>query len=420
MPIVDDEILRVELQDRLRYLTDHPLGRISRQFSRDNSWTRSTGLPGEAESIIEDFSLGLGRSQPESLGLKPFRKIILVTTESLSLNLMGGYNPHLREDLTPFYAGAEVRKFAHTNYWTSCAPTREGILATLTSHPNHFLAKTIGYEQSLSSQLVKDGFKTFFVRGDSKYYSPELNILFNLGFQNIIGKETFAKQPSMGNYLSFAGVPDYFVFREVLEVLDENKNEKIFTTVLTTDTHPGKRPFYKELGYPKPPEWLSDWGEAGVLLSYLFYHDHDVAVFMESLKNSEHWTDDILVILTADHCRPPSVTLSQVPKVDMDPLCRIPLIFLSPRKLPTLPLQPLASQIDLAPTILHLQDLTIPPGYWGRSLFSESKRPLRVGYFGERLLLQTSSTRKVVSTRQSNGNQDVAQQLFNSLFIGDN
>ncbi|MGA2500786.1 MAG: hypothetical protein ABSH20_23865, partial [Tepidisphaeraceae bacterium] len=96
--------------------------------------------------------------------------------------------------------------------------------------------------------------------------------------------------------------------------------------------------------------------------------------------------EDTLVVITADHCLPSIPALGELPGASKSPFERIPLILLSRRVLPSFEPARQASQLDLAPTLLHLLNLPVPAGYWGRSLFDAGRtRVPFVGIFQNRV-----------------------------------
>ncbi len=103
--------------------------------------------------------------------------------------------------------------------------------------------------------------------------------------------------------------------------------------------------------------------------------DYDLDLFLKELEQSQLIDDDTLVVLTADHCCPTTPAIRTLPGATNSPFDRIPLVLLSPRLLPLADRNRATSQLDVAPSILHLLGLPVPQGYWGRSVCDASSGP---------------------------------------------
>ena len=404
--------------ERLRALTRSPVTGLSREALTPNPFTvrRATLLP-QVQPTLAKFGLPLGVADEPPLPLKPFRVVILITTESLSLQLLGGYNPALPAALTPFYSSTAVRSHMHTDYFTSGTPTRQGLLTTFASHPNAALLLAGGTGNSFVHTLRQAGFTTTFIKGDARDYSPEYHVLHQLGFDAVFAKEEFAADAAVMPYIHGVGVADYFIYDKLTEHLQTHPGKQ-FIALLGVDTHPGQRQFYADLAYPSASSMLADRHAGRDTLQAVVWHDHDMQRLWQRLHDAGLWQDDVLLILTADHCRPLAADLEDVPDYPQDSLCRIPLVFLTPQPLPPMA-RAVASQVDLAPSLMHLLGLPRQPGWWGRSVFALDKRNPAVGIFARSLTLRPTAQSRRDIARDTPATQDDAAliNLTNTLFI---
>jgi phosphoglycerol transferase MdoB-like AlkP superfamily enzyme len=279
----------------------------------------------------------------------------------------------------------------HPAYFTSATPTRQGLVATFTGHPNAALLSVGLAENSFVHRLVAAGFSTTFIKGDSAYYSPESALLRQLGFQDVLAKEQLVDDADARAHSRGTGVADYFVYAALRRALAAPSENKRFIAVLGVDTHPGQRENYDDLGYPAPDPALAAFGAAADALQQLSWHDYDMAKLLSWLRASPIWREDFLLVLTADHCRPFAHELSAVPGYTRDALCRVPLAFLTPQQLP--PMAPeIASQVDLGATLMQLLDLPPLSGTWGQSVFRTDKDNPAVGVIAHQLYLRHSDS----------------------------
>jgi phosphoglycerol transferase MdoB-like AlkP superfamily enzyme len=96
-------------------------------------------------------------------------------------------------------------------------------------------------------------------------------------------------------------------------------------------------------------------------------------------------TEDTLVIFTADHNYPHSVMLNKIPGFPDTFFARLPLAFISGQPLPHADLRQPLTQLDFAPTIVHLLGLPVPSGWWGESIFAPNQDSPSVSKFGRNL-----------------------------------
>lgn len=151
------------------------------------------------------------------------------------------------------------------------------------------------------------------------------------------------------------GVADEDVYTLALRVISRSARAGCltFTHIMTTSNH---RPYTYPDGRVTLPSGAA--GRQGAVQ----YTDWAVGDFLARARH-EPWFDDTIFVITADHCA------SSAGKTRL-PLRRyhIPLIIYAPGLVPTGVRSRLASQIDVAPTILGLLGLPRATGFFGRDL----------------------------------------------------
>lgn len=395
---------------------------------------QETLLPGESAEIrpsaepyadvIDRYGLAVGRQNVRPLDVKPFRKILAVATESLSLDLLHPYNERLGVELSPFYGSLDVRRSMFTNYRSCAFPTHNGIFVMCNSHPNGEIFARTDHPDSLVRRLRQDGFDTIFICSVSGEFYSENLLHKRLGFDRLIARESFEADPAAGPNINGWGACDRLLMDRAVRVLQESGDRKVFILLLATDTHTpfGRNGHYGNLRYPEAPAALEAAGGSLELLRSVHFHDFDVSRLVGELKGRNLWTDEFLLILTADHSPPYSPYVGGIRGYPNERLGRLPLVLLTPQSLPKVPLNEPASQLDFAPTILHLLNLPIPGSWWGQSLFGQGPAASYVGSFDEWLFLETRRGEKLQIRLDSPGSREEARliELFRTLIVSRN
>lgn len=387
--------LQQEIHDRLHqqlpYLAQNSVINAVRQMAYRLSTDQEPLRLTDFEDVVDYYGLPLGERRYPDLALKRFTRVIVIPVESLTLDLLGGYNPEIPEEVSPFYASKQVRVAMFRRFRTSAVPTLPGLSVLFSSHPNPALSVEQKYPQSFVRVLREAGYETIFLRSVSKFFANENRHFRNAGFDELIGAEEFEANPEYRDYVREWGACDRIVYRELVRLLEQRRDRDVFVTVLGVDTHPPRgRRDYSGLEYPPLPDYIANETnpDRRGFLRAVFYHDHDVSTLIADLKRANLWNDETLLVLTADHSAPLSGVVSGIAGYPQEQLSRIPLAFLTPQKLPDVDRNLPGSQVDFGPTLLHLLGLPVPAGFWGESLFFTGKRNPCVGVFRNTLYLE--------------------------------
>ncbi len=379
-----------------------------------------------AEALKKDagiYSIPLGERKYEKVSAG-FNKIVWLASESISLDFFSRYNPKIPFDtVTSFYESDEFFEKTMTNYYTSASPTLQALVSTFTSHPNYDLILSGYYQNSIAGILKKHGYETVFLRSASKYYAGENIIFQKLGFKDIIAREYFQQFPEYKEYIYDWGVSDRVMLGKLVDLLEEYRNKKLFVVVLGIDTHPphGREEYgFRTTVYPETPSGYQNFGNASMFMKSVYNHDYDMANTLKAIKEKGLYTDDTLIVATADHACPYNNVVKYIPGVENTNLGRTPLAFFTPAVLPAFDRTVLSSQLDLAPSILHLLNIEIPQGYWGESLFSKTKKPLFTGYSRGVIEMRTGDDKMSVNKKSRSKKDAGLIRLFNSVIIEKN
>lgn len=409
------------LNRRLAYVAQNSmLNFLDEMLLRGLPAAHTTSDLGELERAARRHHLPLGGRRLPDLQLERFTRVVLLTSESISLAALHPYNPEIPAGLTPNYGGEAVRRRMFTNYWTSRSPTFPGLLATFNSHPNPWLCAASGSPNSFVKVLARAGYRTIMLRGDPKHFAAGHRHYPAAGFQRDMAREDFAAAGVDPRYLAEWGVFDRVLFDRVVEELKAAAGRPTFISVLTVDTHPweGRRD-YADLDLPDLPEALATIPDAHVRgwLRAVCYHDHEVGRLLARLRREGLWDEHTLVVLTADHACPRNPVVDGIPGYDEPSLARIPCAFLTPARLPAPARDKPACQLDLGPTILNLLGLPVSRGAWGASLFAPSPRPC-VQVFRRHLWLRWPDGRVLVEDLDDPRDEDLAR-LYGVVLVGE-
>ncbi|MBR4592893.1 MAG: LTA synthase family protein [Elusimicrobiaceae bacterium] len=303
---------------------------------------------------------------------KNYHRVILIASESLSNKYLHHFNPKIPaqasaplDQLFENYPSASLRHVSLSTLY--------GLSVIFTSHPFVKLAYQNGYPISFVRTLQEHGFHTAFLRGANETYMDEHLYFKQAGFEEVIGATYFQTRPEYKPYINWWGLLDRKLFDYALEFLAAHQQEPTFITLLTVDSHVplGRLDYlgetYDEVDHPHYthptlPRAFARFGQ-------------DVAHFLQKLNEKNLWDDKTLVLIMPDH---PSY--SNTPTNDLFTPFRpefdnLPFIIVTKNKVVApITTHPLASQLDIAPTVLDLLNIEPPAGMFGHSLFDLSAK----------------------------------------------
>ncbi len=362
-------------------------------------------LPTEVAATAEKYNVFT--AQNTGIG-KEYTRVILIATESLSAKYMHRFNPNI-----PVKAGrsydALFDQYPANTLQTVTLSTLYGLTVMFSSHPYAELNFQNSYPLSFVKELKKAGFHTAFVRGAHEDYMNENELFHQAGFDVVQGWRFFEDKPEYAAYLTWWGLLDRKLFDYATQYLLAHKNEKTFLTLLTVDTHvPLGRTDYIDQQYE---EIDAPFYDRPTLPRAFARVGQDIERFLQNLREKNLLDEHTLILVTGDH---PSFSNMLTPALfkPFDPVFdRIPFaVITAPALQKPLVTDALASQLDIAPTVLDLLNLPQPKGFFGHSLFEVNSERTVFDIKEDYLIVRTKQGQQVFAL---NTTQPADQPLIN-------
>ncbi|WP_250310748.1 LTA synthase family protein [Rickettsia endosymbiont of Oedothorax gibbosus] len=282
--------------------------------------------------------------------------IIFITVESLSSEFMGKFGN--QQNITPNLDRLAEQSIFFTNLYAVGTRTVRGLEAITLSVPPTPGSSIIRRPENqslfnIATVFRNQGYVTNFLFGGYSYFDNLQNYFHGNGY-NIVDRGNLKS-----NEISFAniwGVADEDILIKSLELADQNyhQGKAFFSLIMTTSNH---RPYTFTEGRIDLP---SGSGRNAAVK----YTDYAIGRFLE-LAKTHPWFDNTIFVITADHCA------SSAGKTDL-PINKyhIPLLIYAPNILKPQIVDNLASQIDIAPTILGLLNFSYNSKFFGQDILN--------------------------------------------------
>lgn len=326
-------------------------------------------LPPDVEKLARQYNVF--SAQNTGVG-KKYTRVILIASESLSNKYLHRFNPNIPpqasrplDELMEKYPSASLQHVTLSTLY--------GLTVIFTSHPYAELAFENGYPASLVKELKKNGFHTAFLRGADETYMDE-NLLFKqAGFDEVIGATYFETRPEYRDYIDWWGLTDRKLFDYAAEYLQAHKQEPLFMTILTVDSHvPLGRLDYLGQEYE---EIDAEFYDVPTLPRAFARFGQDVERFLAKLDEQGLFDDNTLVLIMPDHPSYSNTPTNKLFKPYRPEFDNLPFIIITRNALEKPLVQSgLISQLDIAPTVLDLLNIRPPKAFFGHSLFDASAR----------------------------------------------
>ena len=282
--------------------------------------------------------------------------VVLITVESLSAEYLGIFGSNT--GATPFLDALSHEGLLFTNLYATGTRTDRGLEAITLSvppTPGRSIVKRPNNENmfSLGQVFRAHDYTTEFLYGGYGYFDNMNDFFAHNGFETIDRNDL---APEDIHFANVWGVADEDLFTKTLSEIDRTHatGKPFFGLVMTTSNH---RPYTYPDGRIDIP---SPGGRTGVV-KYTDYAIHD---FIERAR-SKPWFDDTLFIVVADHCGK---------SAGRDALTaasyHIPMLIYSPKHIAPGRYERLASQIDVAPTLLGLLNFSYDSRFYGRDVLA--------------------------------------------------
>ncbi|WP_409315986.1 LTA synthase family protein [Pseudomonas sp. KCJK9016] len=291
--------------------------------------------------------------------------IVLVTIESLSAKYLGSNGDG--RNLTPNLDALRKQSLYFNNFYATGTRTDRGLEAitlAIPPTPGRSIVKRIGRESgfaSLGQQLSAVGYDSVFVYGGRGYFD-NMNAFFSGNGYRVVDQSSVDE--SEIHFKNAWGMADEDLYKQTLKLADADyaRQQPFLLQLMTTSNH---RPYT----YPENRiDIKSGNGRDGAVK----YTDYAIGQFLEQARQKP-WFDNTIFIFVADH------TAGSAGKEDL-PITnyQIPLFIYAPKLIEPRENAQLASQIDLAPTLLGLLNLDYQSTFFGRNLLQDNPLPPRV------------------------------------------
>ena len=285
------------------------------------------------------------------------RNVVIVLMESMSARLMQSYGQE--KTLTPFLDSLYNQSRSYRNFYSSGIHTNHGITATLYSFPtvlnrNAMKGSKIPRYVGLPDVLAKNGYRNmFFMSHESQY--DNMNAFFRTnGFHEIYAQEDYPAEEVVNSF----GVPDAFLFKYALNKINEKAKDKqpFFSVILTISNHP---PYIIPDGFKSQTLEPED--------QIVEYADRAIADFMQQAKN-EPWYNNTIFVFLGDHGKIVGTPECEMPQSYNN----VPLMIYGEGVEPQIVTE-LASQVDVAPTLLSMLGIGYVQNNFGVDLNAEKR-----------------------------------------------
>lgn len=346
----------------------------------------------EPKSKFIDDGIARFIPSPHSGSEKKYN-VIFVTMESFSADFMAAFGS--TENIAPNLDELAKNGLLFSNLKATGTRTVRGLEALSLSvppTPGNSIVRRPHNENlfNISSPLRERGYDAKFLYGGDGYFD-NMNYFFgNNGFE-IVDRAKFSQEEI--TFSNAWGVSDEDLFSKTIKEADQSYAQKkpFLNFVMTTSNH---RPFTY-------PEGRIDIAPKSGRNGAVKYSDYAVGKLITAAK-TKPWFDNTIFIFVADHCA------GSAGNTDV-PLWRyqIPAIFYAPKIIKPQVYAENVSQIDLAPTLFGIMNLSYHSKFFGTDVLNNKAALKRsfvstytdLGYFkkaGEKNMLYLLKPKKEV------------------------
>jgi phosphoglycerol transferase MdoB-like AlkP superfamily enzyme len=315
--------------------------------------------------------------------------VVLVSIESLGADYvesLGG-----RKGLTPNLDRFAAQGLAFTRIYATGLRTVRGLEAlslSIPPTPGHAVPMrphNKGF-QTLGEVFREHGYEPLYLYGGYSYFDNMQDFFEGNGY-TVIDRRAIGAQDI--SHETIWGVADEDLFRQAIREIDARTGvgQRVFAHIMTTSNH---RPFTYPEGRIDIP---SGSGRDGAVK----YTDWAIGRFVEEASRRP-WFERTLFVFVADH------TSHGRGRTDLPPEnYHIPLIVYAPGIFAHRQVDWVASQIDVAPTVLALLNMSYTSRFFGQDILTEGRKHQRafmanyltVGYMEDGLVVELSPMRRV-------------------------
>jgi phosphoglycerol transferase MdoB-like AlkP superfamily enzyme len=314
--------------------------------------------------------------------------VVLISVESLSAEFLTAFGN--KENLTPRLDKLAADGLLFTRLYATGTRTVRGLEALTLSMPptpGNSIVKRPHNDHlfTLGEIFAERGYEPLYLYGGYGYFDNMAEFFGGNGY-TVVDRTAIPKDAI--HMENIWGVADEDLFTQALNELDQRQaaGRPFFAHIMTTSNH---RPFTYPDGRIDIP---SGTGREGAVK----YTDWAIGDFIDRAR-TKSWFANTMFVIVADH------TASGRGKTDL-PVEQflIPLIIYAPGQIAPQRVDTLASQIDVAPTLLALLDFSYRSHFFGHDIIAEGPHHPRaflanyqtVGYLEDGVLVELRPQRR--------------------------
>lgn len=297
--------------------------------------------------------------------------VMFVAVESLAASFMKEFGNN--QNITPHLDELTKKALFFSNIYATGNRTIRGMEALTLSippTPGYSIVKRPNNDNLFSiGKVFKDrGYETKFIYGGYGYFD-NMNAFFGGNNFEVVDRTNFTKDEYF--MANIWGVDDESLFTKAIKEADKSFAEKkpFFSFVMTTSNH---RPYTYPEGRIDIPSHTSREGAVK-------YTDYSIHKFLKD-SESKPWFHNTIFVIVADH----GVGGRGKTEIPME-LYHIPFFIYSPLHIKPQRVDRLASQIDVAPTLLSIMNFSYESKFFGKNILNMTPEE-------ERAILGTYST----------------------------
>ena len=284
--------------------------------------------------------------------------LVLITVESLGANFLKEFGGE--GNITPNLDRLTNESLFFSNLYATGTRTVYGLSAITLSMPpipGNAIVRRAENENlfSLGHVLESQGYESKFIYGGYGYFD-NMNDFFGGNGYKVVDRNVMTDEEI--NFANIWGVADDDVYRRAMKENDEAhaQGKPFFDMIMTTSNH---RPYtFPEGKIDLPSKTSGRWGG-------IKFTDFAIDEFLKESRKRP-WFKDTIFVIVADH------TAGSSGRTELDPeKYHIPMWVYAPGIIKTGRVDELASQIDVAPTILGLMGIDYESRFYGKDLMKE-------------------------------------------------
>jgi len=292
--------------------------------------------------------------------------VIQITVESLSAEYLGCYGEpaHARKGLTP-----NLDRLAGESLWfrrcyasgTRTVRGMEALTLSVPPIPGQSILRRKGCENlcTLGSVLAAQGYDTAFIYGGDGFFD-NMNYFFSANGYRVVDQPVKQREGVTPTFANAWGACDEDAFAWSMAEADRAfaAGKPFHHFIMTTSNH---RPYTWPAGRIDPRLTGRDGGVA--------YTDFAIGAFLRA-ASAKPWFKDTVFVIVADHCA--SVAGKRELEVRK---YEIPLLIWSPGNIEPRRVDTLVAQLDLAPTLLGLLNVSYDSRFLGADVLRPGYQP---------------------------------------------